>query len=189
MAGRKISLNLLGESRKLDHSYVTKAKDKSGTLFETILASVKLPYWSPPSQHASETQTTKEQAETAPNGTTTTSEPYTGIFDWLWESKVRKIFSVEVDDTGPEPHSNVAIRRSLRSRMEDGTDRDFRVETFKWKKYDICSETVYDAVPSAKEVYLYSTGNAAILRSWACSSGLHKMKDVSIRNEFRHGRS
>jgi len=177
---RKISLNLLGESKRLDDSYIAKAKKLSGMLFETILASVQLPYWNPQASHSEKQYMSEEQVEPAESVTPQASNPYIGIFEWLWESNVRKIFSVEVDDTGPEPHSNAAIRQSLCFQRLDGIYQDFQIEIFKWKKYDICSETVYEAAPNAKEVYLYSLGNTAVLRGWACSSGLHKMKHVSI---------
>ncbi|GFP59290.1 hypothetical protein TASIC1_0012029300 [Trichoderma asperellum] len=175
---RKISLNLLGESKRLDDSYIAKAKKLSGMLFETILASVQLPYWNPQASHSEKQYMSEEQVEPAESVTPQASNPYIGIFEWLWESNVRKIFSVEVDDTGPEPHSNAAIRQSLCFQRLDGIYQDFQIEIFKWKKYDICSETVYEAAPNAKEVYLYSLGNTAVLRGWACSSGLHKMKHL-----------
>lgn len=148
-------------------------------LFETALASVQLPNWGPKAQHAEKSNISGRKAMPVESGMAEASNPYMGIFDWLWESGVRKIFSVQVDDTGPEPHSNDAIRQCLRRPMPHDIYQDFNVEAFKWKKYDICSETVFAAAPNAKEVYLYSRGNTAVLRGWACSSGLHKMANVS----------
>jgi hypothetical protein len=174
---RKIGLNLLGESSKLDASYVLKAKIRSGMRFETILESVKLPYWNPPSPETEDEASTGKPAGGISSGSHV-SDPYTSVFAWLWESRVRKIFTVEVNDIGHDPHSNAAIRQSLRRPIDGGKFQDFEVEVFKWKKYDICPETVRAAVPRAKEVHLYSSGNTAVLRGWACSPDLHEMENV-----------
>ncbi|KAH8743654.1 hypothetical protein BGZ57DRAFT_808682 [Hyaloscypha finlandica] len=185
---RKIGLNLLGEETQLNKDYVSKAKRRSEMLFETILASVQLPYWDPQIQKIQTPSAAGEQTGVLSNILEQSKDPYIGIFEWLREKGVKKIFQVDVDDTGPEPHSNAAIRQSLGKQMPDGSPdgshRDFEVEVFKWKKYDICSDTVYAAVPKAKEVHLYSSGNTAILRGWACSSGLHKMENVSTGTDY-----
>ncbi|KAF4448952.1 Subtilisin-like protein [Fusarium austroafricanum] len=165
---REIGLNLLGESNIIGNRYIEMARNRSGTIFETILASVKLPYWNLQDRSAHQQQTSDQESSTEDKNAEQISDPYEGIFNWLRGSNVEKIFTVEVDDTGPEPHSNAVIRKCL---------RDFQVEVFKWKKYDICSETVYEAAPHAKEVHLYCRGNTAILRSWAFSPELHNMKD------------
>lgn len=90
-----------------------------------------------------------------------------------------KIFSVEVDDNGPDPHTNTAIRKSLRDWNEvEKSYRDFEIEVWNWKKIDICSETIFNAAPMASKVYLYSSGNTAVLRGWACCSGLPKLSNV-----------
>lgn len=140
--------------------------------FETVLDFVKLPYWKP------EKATSAEGAARDLNGTQTMTkdvrsniDPYEDIFEWLKERGIEKIFTVEVDDEGPEPHTNAAIRKSL---------KDFKVETWKWKKFDICSETVATAAPNAREVHLYSHGNTSVLRGWAYSPGLGKLKHVSF---------
>ena len=180
---RNIDLNILGESKQLDENYVKYARQRSGMLFETVLDSVQLPNWGPKDQHADKSKSPEEKARPVESGMTEAPDPYIGIFDWLWESGVRTIFSVDVDDIGPEPHSNDAIRKCLRRPMSDDIYHDFNVEIFKWKKYDICSETVFAAAPNAKEVYPYSRGNTAVLRGWACSSGLHKMANVSVSTQ------
>ena len=164
---------------QLDNNYISNAKLKSGMLFESILASVQLPYWNQQSQNSQDLTIGKKEGTVA-SSTAIVSDPYIGIFEWLWERDVRKIFTVEIDDLGPAPHSNAAIRQSLRKPMGDGTYRDYEVEIFKWKKYDICSDTILNAAPKAKKVFLYSSGNTAVLRGWACSAGLHKMKNVSF---------
>jgi hypothetical protein len=109
----------------------------------------------------------------------TTVDPYKPLFEWLWKCEVRKIFTLEVDDNGPEPHTNAAIRQALRgSEPETNPSRDFGIEVWKWKKFDICSETVIAAAPSAKHVHLYSRGNTAVLRGWASGSDWSRMQQV-----------
>ncbi|QMW44232.1 hypothetical protein G4B11_007652 [Aspergillus flavus] len=72
--------------------------------------------------------------------------------------------------------STPAIRRCFTgwSCSEIPTD-DFHVEVWKWKEHDICSDTIFTAAPSARDVYLYSSVNTAVLRGWASESGLCKL--------------
>jgi hypothetical protein len=163
--------------------------------YEEVLDFVKLPYWEAGGQNAVETDTSKAQnvktsedslAKTHKTGnpkSAVVSDPYIAIFEWLWSSKVRKIFTVNVEDDGPNPHSNGAIRQSFG--FSDDTSHGFEVEIWKWKKFDIDSETIVEAAPTVKQVYLYSSGNTAILRSWACCSGIAKLKNVSVWVKWR----
>ncbi|WQF82580.1 Putative peptidase S8/S53 domain-containing protein [Colletotrichum destructivum] len=180
-------LNLTGESETLNRSYIETIQDESGIRFETVLAFVKLPYW----KAQEETRTADEV--TAPGAGQNLSpnlpsrdeghkaqdheaNPYPAIFDWLWAKGVRKIFTLDVDDDGPEPHTNAAIRKALIGEDSGSkTARDFRVEVWKWKKFDICAETVAISASRAKEIHLYSHGNIAVLRGWATSVGLAQL--------------
>ncbi|KAF5613086.1 intracellular serine protease [Fusarium tjaetaba] len=173
-----ISLILLGTSGKIDKKYIEMLKSRSGMEFETMLASVQLPYWNPSSAQLLSTQPVGHETSIRESNARKESDPYEHIFNWLRAKKVEKIFSIDVDDTGPEPHSNASIRRSLCGTGEGPGSRGFQVEVFKWKKYDICSQAVYEAAPDAREVYLYCRGNTAVLRSWAYNPGLHKMKNL-----------
>ncbi len=176
---RQICLNLCGESRPLDESYISTIIDWSGMLFETVMVSVKLPYWRPQHEKSQGQDVAPGHRGGIGSDVVAVLDPYIAIFQWLHESGVEKIFTVEVDDTGPDPHTNSAIRQSLRgSTFHDKFSRDFKIEVWKWKKFDLCSETIVDAAPMAKEVHLYSSGNTAVLRSWACSSGLPKLSEV-----------
>jgi hypothetical protein len=161
---------------------------QSGLEFETVLDFVKLPYWKPeswkPPVDPHDIPPEEDDTEVKDSAPKTIQkfdpDPYTSIFEWLWESNVNKIFTVEVNDDGPEPHTNAAIRECLRGdESERDPTRDFDVEVWKWKKFDICSETIVAAAPNAREIHLYSHGNTAVLRGWACSSGLPKLRQVS----------
>ncbi|SPN98679.1 uncharacterized protein DNG_01723 [Cephalotrichum gorgonifer] len=202
-AEKRFSLTLMDESVMLDKSYIETVRDLSGMKFETVLEFIRLPYWKPLGT-PSGPRDTEERGNRAPDPGSTANpgsvrrdgsegrkvsqeaelDPYKTLFEWLWEgspdgkNKVRKIFTVEVDDSGPEPHSNAAIREAMRGRADaDGNlPRDFGVEVWKWKKFDICADTVATAVPDAHEVYLYSQGNTAVLRGWACDLALSRLK-------------
>ncbi|KAB8272635.1 hypothetical protein BDV30DRAFT_239338 [Aspergillus minisclerotigenes] len=150
----RIYLNLSGESVPVDKRYIEDLKKESGM------------------QPKNPTRNRYRNGTQEPN----VSDPYPDISKWLWDSKVRRIPTVEVDDLGPRPHSNAAIRRCFTgwSCSEIPTD-DFYVEVWKWKNLDICSDTIFTAAPSARDVYLYSSANTAVLRGWASESGLCKL--------------
>lgn len=182
----QLCLNLSGESSLLDAKYISTIESKSGIQFETILESVKLPYWKQQDQEPQYQDVAGGNRGGVGSGGAKVSDPYPALFRWLWKCKVRKIYTVEVDDIGRDPHTNAAIRQSLRDWDEgEKSYHDFKVEVWKWKKYDICSESILNAAPMAREVYLYSSGNTAVLRGWACCSGLPKLTEV--RDEIGRG--
>ncbi|KAL7935469.1 peptidase S8/S53 domain-containing protein [Trichoderma chlorosporum] len=167
--------NLVGESEVINKLYIETIKKNSGLKFETTLEFVKLPYW-------------KSHQPPVPGdqplnggyyGQSLESDPYIYLFEWLWSSGTRKIFRVDVDDVGPEPHTNAGIRQALRgSSSEKAATRDFEIETWEWKKIDICTETISVAAPTARHVHLWSSGNTAILRGWGSGSGLAKLQNL-----------
>jgi hypothetical protein len=91
------------------------------------------------------------------------------VFDWLRSNGVRTILEVRVQDDEDISHSDEVIENALVG---------FGVELWDWKRFDICSETIFHAAPGAREVFLYSSGNNAVLRSWSCKHGLVKLKNV-----------
>ena len=102
---------------------------------------------------------------------------YQEVFEWLrmWErdqnSKVEKIFKVVVDDLGPSPHTDQAIRTAL---------QPFDVEILDWRKLDLSSQTILEAAKGTRKLFLHSSGNEAVLRSWGCKHGLAELKEVSL---------
>ncbi|KFY46705.1 hypothetical protein V494_00369 [Pseudogymnoascus sp. VKM F-4513 (FW-928)] len=91
------------------------------------------------------------------------------IFKWLAERKVSRIFKVIVIDDGKPPHSNQAIEESLKG---------FKIETWDWKKVDICSDTILEAASGVRILNLYASGNSAVLKGWSCTDGLVKLKNL-----------
>ncbi|KAG5745481.1 hypothetical protein H9Q70_011824 [Fusarium xylarioides] len=159
--------------------------------FESVLEFVKLPYWKPQSRKEKQStslgdgcqspHTSKATLMNLRDGESSPRDngPYRHIFRLLWESGVHKIFTIEIDDDGEEPHTNAAIRDALRGTSDNDTDeRDFDIEVWKWMKFDICSETIFKAAPRVKELHLYSSANTAVLRGWASESGLPKLQDL-----------
>lgn len=147
--------------------------NKSGMQLETVLEFVRLPNWKPDGA-----ELYRSKREQLPESDTLGAfpDPYVGIFDWLWdECKVRKIMTLEVDDSGPEPHTNAAIRAALQGPKQE---RDFGIEVWKWQKFDIDVGTIVAAVPRAREVHLFSCGNIAVLQGWSCRSGLAKLTEL-----------
>ncbi|KAK1480506.1 hypothetical protein CTAM01_14346 [Colletotrichum tamarilloi] len=188
---QRFYLNLTGESVMLDKAYINTIKNQSGLRLETVLDFVKLPYWKPQDRNSrlssANARYGQHQNHSPSEGKDVgepelpTLDPYGAMFDWLWGCNVRKIFTIDVDDDGPEPHTNASIRKAFRGE-NDSTNptRDFEVEVWKWKKFDICAETVATAAPKAQHIYFYSRGNTAVLRGWASSPGQLEKLNIEI---------
>jgi len=95
--------------------------------------------------------------------------PFAEVFSWLAGKQVAKIFKVTIDDLVLYPHTDDAIKEALKS---------FGIVTWDWRKMDICSEIIFEAAPQTRHLYLHWSGNAAVLRSWACDDGLFKLTKV-----------
>ncbi|OHF04298.1 hypothetical protein CORC01_00637 [Colletotrichum orchidophilum] len=170
---KKLFLDLTGESAIIDEVYVKMVTSKSGMQLETVLEFVRLPNWKP---NGAELYRSKREQRPEPDTLGAFPDPYVGIFDWLWdECKVRKIMTLEIDDSGPEPHTDAAIRAALQGPQ---LERDFGVEVWKWQKFDMHVGTIVAAVPRAREVHLFSYGNIAVLQGWSCRSGLAKLTEL-----------
>lgn len=157
----------------LEDGYIDTIKDHAGIRLESVLAFVKLPYWKPDGAglHRPKSRLGVPEITADVDASEIKPDPYVSIFEWLKaDCGVRKIFTVDVKDDGPEPHTNAAIRRCLRG---------LNVDVLNWKKFDLCSDTVFVAAPTAREVHLYSRGNTAVLQAWACESGLARLTQAS----------
>ena len=81
-----------------------------------------------------------------------------------------------MEDHEVEPHCDEAIEMAL-----DGLE----VEILNWKKPDLCSDVLGNAVNGVKELYLYSSGNNDVLRSWSAGDGLAKLPKVSTAGSHK----
>lgn len=88
------------------------------------------------------------------------------FFNFLRSKKVNRVIRVIVDDTIKPAHSDEAIEKALGG---------LEVEIWDWRKYDLCTETIVAAAPDTTEVFLYWSGNNAVLRGWSESEGLKKL--------------
>ena len=151
----------------IDRDFVDNLANTVHFRFDTALEYVSLRRDLPNSQHLS---------PPVRDATAQERNPYQGVFDWLQtEWGVEKIFNIIVEDLVPYPHTDEAIRTAL---------RPFKVERWDWRKLDICSQTIFDAAPETRELYLQSSGNEAVLRSWSCKSGLAQLEQVSVYDPF-----
>ncbi|KAI0182073.1 hypothetical protein GGR52DRAFT_527302 [Hypoxylon sp. FL1284] len=111
--------------------------------------------------------------------------PYQSVFSWLQnDCHVEKIFSIIIEDLVPYPHSDAAIKTAL---------KPFKVEKWDWRKLDISSQTILEAAPETRILNLQSSGNEAVLQSWACKSGLAQLKQldsitVTMHSDLRETR-
>ncbi|EPS42019.1 hypothetical protein H072_4034 [Dactylellina haptotyla CBS 200.50] len=192
ISGRRLDFDLTHDiSSIIDEEYIDILREKAAIQFETILECVKLPYRSPPPM-VTEPPPDPEELERYH-----AEDPYISVFRWLrGDGKVEKIFKIEIDDIGDDPlnssllpHSNFAIRTCLNedfapvdaksSELEASKEKKgLGVEIWDWKKLDICSDTIRQAAPKVKELKLYSSGNTAVLKAWACAEGLRNLKSL-----------
>jgi hypothetical protein len=89
------------------------------------------------------------------------------------EMRVDRVIELKVDDFAGKDHkahSDAAIEKCLTG---------LKIDIWNWKRLDISSEVIRRSVGSTvKKVFLYCSGNNAILRSWADCSGLINLEKV-----------
>ena len=170
MLGDELDFNLLGVKRLLD---VDTIKQNYAFLkFEKALQYVALPRLRsnilPSSmKEGSKGEAIKDSARLA------SPTQYLEVFNWLKAQRnVSKVLEIIIEDDPDDPHSDTDIQNTV---------RNLGVETWNWRKYDISSDTIVQAAPEARKVYLYTTGNKAVLREWSGKEGLRRLKDVSGR--------
>ena len=96
------------------------------------------------------------------------------FFDFLWRKGVRRIIKLIVDDTREPSHSDETIEKAIVR---------FEVELLDWRKTDLCNETIVKGAPHVEQVWLYWSGNNAVLRGWSEPEGLvrlAKLKQVHL---------
>lgn len=170
----KFEFDLSYETRPIDRTYLDGLQGRLNLRFESILAYVDLPKAamsesrrSPSAASSPAYEAGAASRESSRNGL----ELYKDVFEWLWQNGVRRILEVRVNDLVEMPHKDHVIEAAL---------KPFQVEKWNWKKLNICSDTILRAAPDVREVFLYSSGNNAVLRSWSCKHGLAQLKKVSV---------
>ncbi|KAF5700339.1 intracellular serine protease [Fusarium mundagurra] len=90
------------------------------------------------------------------------------IFAWLRKSGVQKIIKVTVDDSEESYHSDETIVNALEG---------FEVETLDWKRNDIPSSVIANSSSVIKDLRLYFTGKASVIKDW-CGNGGFRNEDL-----------
>ena len=178
--GKRIFLDLIGlENREFSETRLKRFLDWLNP--DDVLKYIRIP-------HFVVTKTDKPHNPNARNQPSKSSSSSSGrslerpnhcqiIFHHLRTMKpnaVSTILDVAVDDMSGKrsPYTNETIITCLQSFKEN-------IEKWDWRKIDMCSDAVFAAAPNAKDLYLYSSGNNAVLKSWASLDGLPKFSNVS----------
>lgn len=96
------------------------------------------------------------------------------LFNFLRDKGVKRVIRVIADDTLEPAHSDEVIEKALGG---------LKIEIWDWQKIDLCTETIANAAPDTREVFLYWSGNNAVLRGWSEPGGLSllgKLKMVHL---------
>jgi hypothetical protein len=91
------------------------------------------------------------------------------LFTCLKRKGVRRIETLVVDELVYRPHSDEAVGEAIEG---------LEIGTLDWRKTDMCS-TVLARARKLERVYLYTSGNNAVLRSWSAPDGLLSVDSVS----------
>ncbi|KAL6695059.1 hypothetical protein J3F84DRAFT_38023 [Trichoderma pleuroticola] len=143
--------------------------------FETVLAYVNLPSF--PASRPKVEQEPLRSKRKRQNRSSQHPEQLLGrgrrdfllVFEWLREQGVKKILRVTANDDINPGHGDEVIEQALKT---------FDVETWDWRRSDICSETIISAAPNAKIVHIYSSGNNSALREWSAPDGLVRLEKL-----------
>ncbi|KAL2842897.1 hypothetical protein BJY01DRAFT_235833 [Aspergillus pseudoustus] len=82
---------------------------------------------------------------------------------------VTTVLKIVVEDLEGQPHTDMAIERSLRGKG---------VEIWDWRKVDMCPEVIQQAAPDVRDLHLYWSGRNVVLRGWSEESGLRRLQNL-----------
>ncbi|TGJ82712.1 hypothetical protein E0Z10_g6061 [Xylaria hypoxylon] len=111
-----------------------------------------------------------------PSFETGTAERHTealSIFRWLKCKDVERVFQVHVDDCRHHPHSEEDIEKALA-----GLD----IRELDWRRVDLSAISVSAAAPGVEKLWLYSSGNLAVLDHWFGENGICTLPN--LRNVY-----
>ncbi|KAI0400668.1 hypothetical protein F4802DRAFT_619718 [Xylaria palmicola] len=134
--------------------------------FENILQYVQIPQYPFRKPGASIRPPATDVVEAKTNTTGIGRRDFEGIFDVLKEKGVRKILRLIVDDDDACLHQDDMIQEKL---------KDFEIEELQWRKMDLSSSVLRHAVPHARTLRLFSSGNHSVLRDWSSADGLNEL--------------
>lgn len=173
---REIDFNLLGVNRLLDVKII---KESYNFLkFSKTLQYVALPALQRSTPQSPGKENWKDEGENQVIERSSPS-PYLEVFKWLRTRGVERVMEIIIEDDLDDPTTDAEIQSTL---------KDLCTEIWNWRKYDISADTIVQAAPHARELYLYTTGKKAVLREWSDEEGLHKLKNVSRRSKVIPGK-
>lgn len=91
------------------------------------------------------------------------------LFNFLERKNIKRIIRLTIDDMRSPAHSDEAIEMCL---------APFDIEVWDWRKIDICIATILTSARDVREVYLYWSGNNAVLWGWSDTQGLALLKKL-----------
>lgn len=91
------------------------------------------------------------------------------IFNMFHRKGVKRILKLTVKDNAEYPCSDDTIESCLSG---------FDVRYMDWQKPDLCAEVVLSEAPNVVELTLHSSGNNAVLQSWASETSICDLNKV-----------
>ncbi|PWY74518.1 subtilisin-like protein, partial [Aspergillus sclerotioniger CBS 115572] len=99
------------------------------------------------------------------------------VFENLFND-VTKIFKVTVDDLCDPPYQDAAIKECLKGK---------NIETWDWKKLDMCPDVIFEAAPGLTKLHLYWSGRNVVLHGWMGLCRLGHVEKIIVHVEQKHG--
>lgn len=93
------------------------------------------------------------------------------ILSWLRQKGVKVILRLVVPDCRANPLDEDKICACL---------QDFGVEDLNWRRLDLGIEPIMNLASTLEVLYLYSSGNWAVLSHWVSEGGLEKLEKVRL---------
>ncbi|PTB62672.1 hypothetical protein BBK36DRAFT_1172427 [Trichoderma citrinoviride] len=97
------------------------------------------------------------------------------IFAMLRDRGVKRILKVTIRDNEKRPSSDQVIQECLAG---------FDVRYLNWTKPDLSASVICASCPKIAELTLYSSGRRAVLDSWAASTGLSRLRQLTHINLY-----
>jgi hypothetical protein len=145
--------------------------------FENILQYVQIPQYPFRKPGTSTRSPPPDSVETKPDKNGMGRRDFEEIFDVLKQKGVRKILRLVVDDDDACMHQDDVIEKALSA---------FEIEEFQWRKMDLSSLVLRHAVPRARSLRLFSSGNHSVLREWSGTDGLNQLGLVGYSSLGKH---
>lgn len=163
---KRIFLDLIGlRNRDITDARLTRFLDRLNP--DDILKHIRIPHFVVSKSDNGNNPNARPTSKSGPNPHQPLEPPNNCKIVFKHLKTVKAILHISIDDLSGKraPHTNKAIISCLEHFRDN-------IEQWDWKKIDICSDTILEAAPKARDIYLYSSGNNAVLKSWSAPDGL-----------------